>query len=164
MQTLPGTSSGKNNKTCRIFHHESNKIEFAFFWFLYDFLRNLQESTKHKYYLRWCLHRGPGKNRDLKNMPLLCGLGLRKNWGRAMWSLGRRPARKVEFRRGPAAGLAGTGVGRSRGSLGSVLALGWGGGSAGGIARWRRPRRAAVLPAPVRLRSRQGIGRRGQLR
>jgi hypothetical protein len=59
---------------------------------------------------------------------------------------------------------AGTGVGRSRGALGSVLALGWGGGSAGGVARWRRPRRAAVLPAPVRLRSGQGIGRRGQLR
>jgi hypothetical protein len=31
MQKLSGTSSGKNNKSCGIFHHESNKIGFAFF-------------------------------------------------------------------------------------------------------------------------------------
>jgi hypothetical protein len=30
---LLGTSSGKNNKTCRIFHNEANKIEFTFFEF-----------------------------------------------------------------------------------------------------------------------------------
>jgi hypothetical protein len=46
MQKLTGISSGKKNKSCRIFHHESNKIGFAFFWFLYDFLRNLQETAK----------------------------------------------------------------------------------------------------------------------
>jgi hypothetical protein len=47
MQKLTGTSSGKNNKSCRIFHHESKKIGFAFFWCFYDFLRNLQESAKY---------------------------------------------------------------------------------------------------------------------
>jgi hypothetical protein len=31
MQNLSGTSSGKNNKSCSIFHNESNKISFAFF-------------------------------------------------------------------------------------------------------------------------------------
>jgi hypothetical protein len=31
MQKLSGTTSGKTNESCRIFHHESNKIEFAFF-------------------------------------------------------------------------------------------------------------------------------------
>jgi hypothetical protein len=36
----------ENNKSCIIFHRKSNKIGFAFFWFFYDFLRNLQESAK----------------------------------------------------------------------------------------------------------------------
>jgi hypothetical protein len=40
MQKLTGISSGKNNKSCRIFHHESNKIDFAFFWFLPQFSTN----------------------------------------------------------------------------------------------------------------------------
>jgi hypothetical protein len=51
MQKLSGISSGQNNKSCRIFHRESNKIGFVFLWFLCDFLRNLQESAKSQYYL-----------------------------------------------------------------------------------------------------------------
>jgi hypothetical protein len=51
MHKLAGASSGKNNKSCRIIHHESSKISFIFFWFFYDFLRNLQESAKSQYYL-----------------------------------------------------------------------------------------------------------------
>jgi hypothetical protein len=31
MQKLSGISSGQNNKSCSIIHHESNKIGFAFF-------------------------------------------------------------------------------------------------------------------------------------
>jgi hypothetical protein len=31
MQKLSGISSGQNNKSCRTFHHEPNKISFAFF-------------------------------------------------------------------------------------------------------------------------------------
>jgi hypothetical protein len=31
MQKLSGNSSGKNNKSCRIFHSEANKIGFALF-------------------------------------------------------------------------------------------------------------------------------------
>jgi hypothetical protein len=46
MQKLSGISSGNNNKSCGIFHHEANKIGFAFLWFLYDFIRNLQETAK----------------------------------------------------------------------------------------------------------------------
>jgi hypothetical protein len=30
MQKLTGTSSDKNNKSCGIFHHKSNKIGFYF--------------------------------------------------------------------------------------------------------------------------------------
>jgi hypothetical protein len=59
MQTSTGTSSGKNNKSCGIFHNESNKIGFAFVWFSYDFLRNLQISAKVKHYLRTNFRRGP---------------------------------------------------------------------------------------------------------
>jgi hypothetical protein len=33
-------------KICRIIHKETNKIEFAFFLFLYDFLRILQDAAK----------------------------------------------------------------------------------------------------------------------
>jgi hypothetical protein len=51
MQKLKGISSGQNKKSC-IFHHESNKIGFAFYWFFCDFLRNLKESAKQQYYLR----------------------------------------------------------------------------------------------------------------
>jgi hypothetical protein len=46
MQKLLGNSSGKNNRSCGIFHHEPKKFCFAFLWFFYDFLRNLQESAK----------------------------------------------------------------------------------------------------------------------
>jgi hypothetical protein len=49
MQKLSGTSLGKNNKSCRSFYKEANKIGFAVFWIFYDFLRNLQVSTIHKY-------------------------------------------------------------------------------------------------------------------
>jgi hypothetical protein len=46
MQKLTGISSGQNNKSCGIFHHQSNKIGFTFFCFLCDFLRNLQNPEK----------------------------------------------------------------------------------------------------------------------
>jgi hypothetical protein len=59
MQKLSGTSWGKNNKSCRIFHLESNKIGFAFFWFFYDFLRILPISAYHKYYSSYNLSLRP---------------------------------------------------------------------------------------------------------
>jgi hypothetical protein len=46
MQNLSGICSGKNNRSCRIIHKESNKIGFAFFRFFYDFIRNLQDTAK----------------------------------------------------------------------------------------------------------------------
>jgi hypothetical protein len=56
MPKISENSSDKNNKSCGIFHNESNKIEFAFFWIFYDFLRILQVSTIPNYYLRFSLH------------------------------------------------------------------------------------------------------------
>jgi hypothetical protein len=47
-----GNNSGKNNKSCRIFHDESKKNGFAFFLFFYDFLQILKVSAKPIYYLR----------------------------------------------------------------------------------------------------------------
>jgi hypothetical protein len=52
MPKILGNSSGKNNKSCRIFHKESSKIGFAFFWFFYDFLWIFKVSAKAIYYLR----------------------------------------------------------------------------------------------------------------
>jgi hypothetical protein len=61
MQKLSGTSSGENNKSCGIFHHKSKNIEFAFFWFFYDFLHNLQESAKALYYFSYQFAGRPSK-------------------------------------------------------------------------------------------------------
>jgi hypothetical protein len=46
MQQLSGNSLDKFNKSCSALFQESNKIEFAFLRFLYDFLNILQESAK----------------------------------------------------------------------------------------------------------------------
>jgi hypothetical protein len=43
---------GEYNKSCSIFHNESKKIEFAFFWIFYNFLRILQVSAIRGYYWR----------------------------------------------------------------------------------------------------------------
>jgi hypothetical protein len=40
------------NKSCSIFHNESNKIYFAFFWIFYNFLYILQISANWIYYWR----------------------------------------------------------------------------------------------------------------
>jgi hypothetical protein len=95
MQKLKGISSGQNNKSCSIIHHESNKIGFTFFWFLYDFLRNLQELAKQQYYLRITFAR---KTLD-RFVTLQCS------------PCGGRPAQAARFRQAPAAGPVGNGVG-----------------------------------------------------
>jgi hypothetical protein len=95
MQKLSGISSGKNNKSCRIFHNESNKIGFAVFWFFYNFLRNLQETAKSLYYLSY-----PFAVRPLKSF-LLCNVV----------PGGAAGAAPAKFRPGPAAGPVGEGRG-----------------------------------------------------
>jgi hypothetical protein len=77
MQKLTGISSGKNNKSCRIFYHESSIICFAFFSFFYNFRRNLQESAKSQILLELTF----------------CREALGKKSSFAMWSLGALPAR-----------------------------------------------------------------------
>jgi hypothetical protein len=75
MQTITGISSGKNNKSCGIIQNEPNKIGFAFFRFIYNLLRNLQETAKALL---------------LFELPF-CREALEKKFGFAMWPLGDRP-------------------------------------------------------------------------
>jgi hypothetical protein len=86
MQKLSGTSSGKNNKRWGTFHHEYNKIGFAFFWFFCDFLYNLQETGKSFYYLSYPFAGRPSE----RSFVLQCG-----PWaaGRAGGGAGRGRAR-----------------------------------------------------------------------
>jgi hypothetical protein len=73
MQKLKGISSGKNNKSCRTTHFESNKIGLEFFLLFCDFLRNLQESGNSKHYWSY-----PFARRTLeRTWGLQCG-----PWGR----------------------------------------------------------------------------------
>jgi hypothetical protein len=46
MPKISRNSLGEYNKSCSTFHQESNKIDFAFLLFFYDFLENLQDSVK----------------------------------------------------------------------------------------------------------------------
>jgi hypothetical protein len=136
MQKLSGISSGKNNKSCRIFHNEYNKIGFAFFRFFYDFLCNLQKS---------------GKSLILFQLPF-CSSALEKKYLSAMWSLG---AGSGAARRNPASSpafSAGRGRGRVYGpqglGLGGCLALG-----GGRRAAHRRPVAAATAGSTVAWRA-----------
>jgi hypothetical protein len=88
----------------------------------------------------------------LTDTPSVCGSALGKNRGLAMWSLGsgRRGQRNSgELQR---RGRPGTGVWWFRGSLGSILTRGWGGGGAGGLVRQQRPLPATVRSAQARWR------------
>jgi hypothetical protein len=59
MQKLTGISSVQNNKSCGVFHLESNKIGFAFLLFFYDFIRILQETGKLLHYWSYPFARRP---------------------------------------------------------------------------------------------------------
>jgi hypothetical protein len=134
MQKLIGIISGKNNKSCKILHHESNKIGFAFLWFFYDFLRNLQESATSQILFELPFAERPSE----RFAALQCG-----PWGRPAGAGCSIPASLPP-------GLAGEG---QAGDLGGTMVrfVGWKearngrlGGSTGG--HWRRPPRL-VMPA-----------------
>jgi hypothetical protein len=164
MQKLSKTSSGKNRKSCSTLHQESKKIGFAFFIILYNCLRILQVSAKHKHYLRIRFVRTSLKVLIPYGYALGLRLGPRKELKpcnvvpRGGGWRGRRNS-------GEAGGLVreGAGAGWSWGSLGSISTGGWGGGGAGGVARRRRPLPAAGCPALASFRPGHANGRRGQL-
>jgi hypothetical protein len=100
MQKLTGISSGRNNKSFRIIHHESKKIGFIFLLFFCAFLRNLQETAK---------------TQTLFQLQF-CSQALEKNYLFAMWSLaaGQRRSGQIPANRRP--GPAGHGRGRVSGA------------------------------------------------
>jgi hypothetical protein len=59
MQKHSGTSSSKNNKSCRIFHIESNKIDFAFSDFSTIFHAIYKKQQNGNTIEVVVLHRGP---------------------------------------------------------------------------------------------------------
>jgi hypothetical protein len=60
MHKLSGNSLDKFNKSCSVFHQESNKIEFAFFRFLYDFFRDFLSSSNLPHTIQeLALHQSP---------------------------------------------------------------------------------------------------------
>jgi hypothetical protein len=59
MQKLSWKNIDKLYKSCSVFNMESNKVEFAFFWILYNFLWIFKVSGESKHYLRSNLHAGP---------------------------------------------------------------------------------------------------------
>jgi hypothetical protein len=134
VQKLTGISLGKNNKSCGISLPESNKISFAFFRFLYDFLCNLQETGKSLYYWSYHFVERPSE----RFVALQCG-----PWGRL-------------------ASLAGQGLGK--GARVTRVQFGGSdsgekppvGGHAGGQERW-----PPWLPMPGEGGSGRDCGRRG---
>jgi hypothetical protein len=136
MQKLAGISSGQNNNSCGIFHHESNKIGFTFFLFFCDFLRNLQESGNHFYY--WS---SPFAVRTLEGIWVLqCS-----PWGG--W-----PARVSQFRRARRRSRPGRTGEWSRDALGPIWGFGPGGGGSGEQLAGGQGGAPAVGAVPARLR------------
>jgi hypothetical protein len=80
------------NKSCSIFHHESNKIEFAIFWNFYDFLRILQVSANCKHYWSFFLRRSPWKFLQIHNHTLTSQKTPQKNYKPCNVVPGHRPA------------------------------------------------------------------------
>jgi hypothetical protein len=142
MQKLTGISSGKNNKSCRIIHPESNKIGFAFFWFFMIFYAIYKKQQNH-YTIGVTLSQlGPWK------VFLLCNVVPGAAGRRGRLDSGDRRRRD----------RSGTGREGSMGRYGLVWALGWWGEAAGGrrtgSRRWRPPR-----PVLRRGRASPGLGR-----
>jgi hypothetical protein len=149
MQKLKGISSGQNNKSCGIIHHEAKKIGFTFFRFSCDFIRNLQEIDKALilFQIRLC-SKDPGKKGNLTQMPQVCTQALRKSWPFAISSPGAAGGGPIgnsgESRGRSGRGRQGNGLrvasGRFGGSVGARSSRE--GGHAGGPGRW--PPRLAV--------------------
>jgi hypothetical protein len=158
MQKLSGTSSGKNNKSCRIFHIESNKIGFSFFWFFYVFLRILQDSAKQQQYWRFTF-----ATRPLTGFPdsQICPW-FPKNTLETLDSLQCRPWHRgwrgwPEFRRAGGALGRGSGGEELGAHLGPSCVLLWAGEGGGEGARQRSRVACAWSSAPAS--SRPGLPR-----
>jgi hypothetical protein len=138
MQKLSGISSHENNKSCRIFHHESKKISFEFFQFFYNFICNLQETGKSLYYWSYPFAGRPSKIK----VALQCS-----PWGRLAGAVEQNPARLAGVLagegQGKGLGATGTRFGRSAGAV-VAAASGHAGGQGGGRRGCRSPARSGL--------------------
>jgi hypothetical protein len=145
MQNLSRTSSWKNNKSCSTLHHESNKIKFAFFWFFYDFLRNLRESAKHMYYLRWGFAPGSLEISTLLQKYTRFTLKTLERFQTLQcgpWGGGRRNSGELQWRGQTGIMRGGTRFARDR--FGPALGVEMAGGGARGGAQRRHPQRSKL--------------------
>jgi hypothetical protein len=160
MQKLSGTSSGKNNKSCGIFYHESNKIGFAFFWVFYDFLRNLQVPAKRGILLKMCFAPRPsGRFKTLQLGPRFADKPLER---KITLQLGP-PGGVAGFRRSGGRDRPGTSWGRPLGHPYSIYRLGRGRRVTGEQAHRRPAAGAAAGPAAAPGRRGQGKARLKQV-
>jgi hypothetical protein len=153
MPKILENNSCKNKKSCRVFLQESNKIGIAFFWFFYEFLRNLQESAKHMYYLRFTFATRPlivliphedifGSHKTPREE------GGRRNWVPGPWGRRFRP-KSGELAGVPSRGRRGSSWGAHRGS---IWVLGWDRGCAGeGVQRRQCCRKRSCSPCTQRV-------------
>jgi hypothetical protein len=139
MHNLWGTSLDKYNKSYSSIHLESNKIGFAFFRMLYDFLCILEDSAKWLYYLGCRFARKSPE--VLRSYDSAIGLrfGPQKDLGLRNWTLGHRPTALRPNSGEPAVGSDRTRRGKRSagppGSAGSSSQPGGGGGGGGGAPR-----------------------------
>jgi hypothetical protein len=163
MQTLSRNGSGKNNKSCRIFHNESNKFEFAFLQIFYDFLRILQDWQFTTTIEDALLRLDPWNFlQSLNNTPTSHKTPREETWGRNWVSGPRGGAGSPEsIGSGGAPGRARGGA-RSEAHLGPMGGRSWAEGVAGaGAQRWPAAAAAAGrVPAREGARmERRGLGR-----
>jgi hypothetical protein len=149
------------NKSCSIFHNESNKIEFAFFWIFYDFIENLQDSSNWEYY--WSFNFA---DRPLEVSDSYKSFALRPSgrFGTSQCGL-RAPVDggPAKFRRTGGRDRPGAGGERPSGPWGSIPVLGWGRERAGEGAH-RRPAAVAAATAVPAMGARcRGLGTVGEL-
>jgi hypothetical protein len=157
MEKLTEISSGKNNKSCGIFHRESNKIGFAFFLlFSTIFYAIYKKRPKNFYYLSYQLQGGPQKETFLCNVApgtagrcgrLDSGDRWRRDWsgtgGEGLWVARVRFGRSVGGEKPPVGGAPAAGCGGRRGPCCGAVEprRGWPGrdkGRRGGGTRARR--------------------------
>jgi hypothetical protein len=164
MQKLSRNNSGKNNKSCRIFHNESNKIEFAFLWIstiLYAFYKIQQFTTTIEDAL---LRLDPWNFlQSLNNTPTSHKTPREEKWGRN-WVPGPRGGA------GSPESIGSSGApGRVRGGarpeahLGPVGGRSWVEGVAGAGARRWPPAAAAAGRIPARRGRTDGKTRLGKV-
>jgi hypothetical protein len=144
MQKLPWKTMVMLYKSCSVFHEESNKIGFAFFWFFYDVLQKLQDPTKLLYYLtNYFTCRPLELFKGSQIWPQFTLTTLERNQSLQLGHWPWPPAATAKSRQAGVAGGQGRGGGGAWAHLGARGCRSSSGGVADDGARWRRSAVAA---------------------